>query len=282
MDHQVKIGFIGQGWIGKNYADYFEERGFDIVRYALEEPYVANKDKIETCDVVFIAVPTPSTPEEGFMSDIVEEAVGLVGDGKIAVIRSTMIPGTTEMIQEKYPKKIVMHLPEFFTRHWIKSEIPNPERNIIGLPIDSKEYRAAAGTVFSILPKANYDLICTSKEAELIKYARNCMGYTRVIFTNLLYDLAQQFDVDWQKIEDATMADPLQGGYYVAPVSKGGRGAGGPCYIKDFAAFRDLYKEHVGESEGLAVIESMEKKNVKLLRDSNKDIDLLDGVYGKE
>jgi len=29
-----KIGFIGQGWIGKNYADNFEERGFTVIRYA--------------------------------------------------------------------------------------------------------------------------------------------------------------------------------------------------------------------------------------------------------
>ena len=41
-----KIGFIGQGWIGKNYSDDFEKRGYEIVRYSLEEPYVKNKEKI--------------------------------------------------------------------------------------------------------------------------------------------------------------------------------------------------------------------------------------------
>jgi len=54
-----KIGFIGQGWIGKNYADDFEKRGYEIVRYALESPYIDNKEKIKECDIVFIAVPTP-------------------------------------------------------------------------------------------------------------------------------------------------------------------------------------------------------------------------------
>ncbi len=58
-----KIGFIGQGWIGKNYADDFEKRGFEVVRYAQEEPYIKNKEAIADCDIVFIAVPTPSTPE---------------------------------------------------------------------------------------------------------------------------------------------------------------------------------------------------------------------------
>lgn len=36
------IGFIGQGFIGKNYADDFENRGYEVVRYALEEPYLKN------------------------------------------------------------------------------------------------------------------------------------------------------------------------------------------------------------------------------------------------
>ena len=28
----MKIGFIGQGWIGKNYADDFDARGYAVVR----------------------------------------------------------------------------------------------------------------------------------------------------------------------------------------------------------------------------------------------------------
>jgi len=56
------IGFIGQGWVGKAYADNFEERGFTVVRYSLERPWVKNKDKIRECGIVFIAVPTPITP----------------------------------------------------------------------------------------------------------------------------------------------------------------------------------------------------------------------------
>ena len=43
----MKIGFIGQGFIGKSYADDLERRGHAVVRYALEEPYRKNKDKIQ-------------------------------------------------------------------------------------------------------------------------------------------------------------------------------------------------------------------------------------------
>ncbi len=96
------IGFIGQGWIGKNYADDFERRGFSVTRYGLEGVFVHNREAIKKCDIVFIAVPTPTTPS-GFDYSIVEEAVSLVGEGKIAVIKSTVLPGTTEEIQKKIP-----------------------------------------------------------------------------------------------------------------------------------------------------------------------------------
>ena len=46
---KLKIGFVGQGYVGKNYADYFESRGFKTIRYSLEGPYIKNKDLISLC-----------------------------------------------------------------------------------------------------------------------------------------------------------------------------------------------------------------------------------------
>lgn len=80
------IGFIGQGWIGRHYADDFENRGYKVIRYALEEPYLQNGEKIKECDIVFIAVPTPSSPE-GFDDSIIRQAVKKTGKGKTVVIK---------------------------------------------------------------------------------------------------------------------------------------------------------------------------------------------------
>ncbi|MCK5027249.1 MAG: hypothetical protein KAS07_02425, partial [Candidatus Pacebacteria bacterium] len=109
-----KIGFIGQGWIGKNYADDFKNRGYSVVRYAKEKPYDINKDKIAKCDIVFIAVPTPTTPE-GFDDSTLRKVIKLVGKGKTAVIKSTVLPGTTESIQKENPNIFIFHSPEFLT-----------------------------------------------------------------------------------------------------------------------------------------------------------------------
>jgi UDP-N-acetyl-D-mannosaminuronate dehydrogenase len=85
------IGFIGQGYIGKNYADDYEERGYKVTRYSLEPAYVHNKDAIRDCDIVFVAVWTPTTPK-GFDVSVVESVLPLVKKGGIVVLKSTVIP----------------------------------------------------------------------------------------------------------------------------------------------------------------------------------------------
>ena len=276
----MKIGFIGQGWIGKNYADDFEKRNYDVVRYSLEEPYIANKEKIKECDIVFIAVPTPTTPQ-GFDSSILEKAIKNVGVGKIAVIKSTILPGTTEKLQKENPDFFVVHSPEFLAEASAAYDAANPNRNIIGIPKNDKEYQEVAKKVLGVLPFASYQLVCRSREAELIKYAGNAFLFFKVIFANLFFDISEKYNCRWEDIRDAVAADPRIGRSHLDPIHKTGRGAGGHCFIKDFAALREIYQKKLGlDKAGLDVLDSLIEKNKKLLFDSRKDLDLLEGVHG--
>ncbi|MFH1428073.1 MAG: hypothetical protein ABIG60_06160 [Patescibacteria group bacterium] len=275
------IGFIGQGWIGKNYADNFEDRKFNVIRYSLEEKYINNGTEIKNCDIVFIAVPTPTSPK-GFDDSILKQAIKKVGKGKIAVIKSTTIPGTTEKLQKDNQDIYILNSPEFLTTQTARYDADHPDRNIIGLPIMNEEFKKKAGEVMEILPKAPFELICSAREAELIKYGGNCLSYVKIIFINLLYDLARKNNCDWEILEEAIKADPRIGKEHLNPIHKGGRGAGGYCFIKDFAAFFEFYKNIVGDEAGLKVLASIKDKNIDLLINSNKDLDLLAGVYGDE
>ena len=44
--------------------------------------------------------------------------------------------------------------------------------------------------------------------------------------------------------------------------------------------FEELYTEHVDDTEGVALLKALHEKNNKLLRNTGKDLDLLQGVYG--
>lgn len=277
----MKIGFIGQGWIGRHYADEFESRMYTVVRYSLEERYIMNKDVIRDCEVVFIAVPTPTT-EAGFDESNVRDALSLIGEGNMAVIKSTLLPGVTEKLQEEFPHIYVLHSPEFLVEKSAAYDAAKPKRNLIGIPKDTEEYRLKAEAILRILPEAPYNKVMHSRDAEMVKYAGNCFLFTKVIFMNILYDLADRTGCDWETLREAFIHDPRIGDSHTHPVHASGRGAGGHCFIKDFEAFRRLYAATVGDDNGNAVLTAMADKNTALLIDSNKDIDLLQGVYGAD
>ena len=275
----MKIGFIGQGWIGKNYADNFEERGYEVVRYSKESPYDLNKDAIALCDIVFIAVPTPTTLD-GFDASILRGVVPLVGEGKVAVIKSTVLPGMSELIQQENPNTIVLHSPEFLAEATAAHDVAHPSRNIIGMTVVDDEHYNAANAVMSILPESPYQNICSSRESELIKYGANVFLFTKVVFMNMLHDLAQEKGCNWEAVREGVAADPRIGASHTNPIHKSGRGAGGHCFIKDFAAFREEYERETGDNIGVSLLRAFENKNNSLLINSQKDFNLLEGVYG--
>lgn len=271
------IGIIGTGWVGSSYLKAFKTIGYDPICYSLDPQFIDNKKKIEHCDIVLIAVPTPTT-STGFDDAILRDVMSLVGKDKIAVIKSTVLPGTTDSIQSENPEIIVIHSPEFLSMATAEYDAINPKRNIIGLPVSNEKYQEAAQYLIEIFPKAPFDIICTASEAEVIKYAHNCGGYLRIVFNNILYDISQKFGAQWEPIKNAMLADPDNAHGYLDPVHKNGRGAGGPCFIKDFAAFTRFYKG-LEDDLGFNILTALENKNISLLMDSKKDIDIINSLY---
>lgn len=283
---KLLIGFIGQGFIGKNMADDFLDRGYNVVRYDIEK-FSKNKDLIAACDFVFIAVPTPSTPN-GFDDSILKEVVSLVGDGKTAIIKSTIKIGTTEKLERLYPKKYIIHSPEFLTEKNAKNDTRFPERNIIGYTQKSKKI---AKDVLKILPKAKHDFIVPCKEAELSKYMGNSFLMLKVIFANVIFNLSQFYKIDYDKVVEMVGYDSRIGHSHFKIKHKSGRkkvgrGAGGHCFIKDMSALIEMFKSCHSENKqnklAYNFLEAAINFNNNLLFESKKDLDLLFNVYGKK
>jgi UDPglucose 6-dehydrogenase len=212
-----------------------------------------------------------------------------VGVGKIVVIKSTMQPGATESIQQTYPDVIVMHSPEFLREANAAYDAGHPARNIIGIPEQSEKYRDAAEQVLSVLPESQYSRVCSAREAEYIKYAGNGFLYMKVVFANLIYDLATSEGCDWSTVMEALAADSRIGPSHLKVMHESrpgvapGRGAGGHCFIKDMAALRELYERVLpNDVLGAQYLRALESKNSQLLKDSGKDIYLLNLVYGED
>ena len=106
-------------------------------------------------------------------------------------------------------------------------------------------------------------------------------GYTQILTFNALYDIAKKLGCNWDNVHTALTHDPYICSRYSQPIHKSGRGAGGGCFIKDFASFAELYKMQLKtHTEAIAFLKAAEKNNIALLKASKKDLGLLAGVYG--
>jgi len=276
----MKIGCIGQGFVGKNLSDDLVNRNYEVVRYSMEDEFILNKDQLKLCELVFIAVPTPTTPE-GFDFSIAEEVVQFTRSGSVVILKSTMLPGTTAKIQNLYPDRILLCAPELLSEKTASFDSARPIVNVIGMAHDTVSHRKAAESVKRVLPNAEHNFIVPAEAAELYKYAHNLNGYFRIILTNLLFDLGNKHDVDWSDVKPLIDSDIMMSPYYNKPIHKGGRGAGGHCFLKDMAAFRHAYeRKNKTDVAGLNVLKALEQKNIDLLRSTGKSEDIIKGVYG--
>lgn len=270
----MKLAVIGQGWVGGNLATNFEKRGYEVIRYSLEEPYINNKDLVQTADVAFLCVPTP-TNSEGFFDDIVRSVIPLCG--KVVVIKSTLMPGTTDTLQEAFPMKRIMFSPEFLREKHAEEDTNRPERNIIG--ITNPEHAETAKEVMKILPRAKYEKITTARNAEMVKYAGNAFLTEKVLFANRIYDICQAKGIDYGQVREMLGFDSRIGGSHLK-VLENGRGAGGDCLTKDYEGITQLY-EQTGNTAGYYVFQSNKRYNIQLLSGTGKDMHILSSVYPK-
>jgi UDPglucose 6-dehydrogenase len=174
-----------------------------------------------------------------------------------------------------------MHSPEFLTEKTAAFDAKNPERNIIGITdIDNQELYKKAETVLSTLPKCPYSLVTKAQNAELIKYGGNNWFYFKVVFMNILYDLAQKSEADFDVVKEGMSFDSRIGKTHLDVVHQGGRGAGGHCFVKDFEAFIEMLKNYNLDDQ-IKTCEAVRNLNLDYLKKSNKNLDIIKETYGE-
>ena len=129
------IGIIGQGFVGNAVYQKFKKY-YSINTYDLDSSK-CNSSEQETLDnkIVFVCLPTPMDEVGRCNTSIVEGAVKRCfefGKTKIVVIKSTVSPGTTEKLNQKYPSLQILFNPEFLTERNAVKDYDNQNRIILG------------------------------------------------------------------------------------------------------------------------------------------------------
>ncbi len=254
MDRSLKIGIIGLGMVGEPIKRWFEEKkGFkrkvNLFCYD-SDPTKGYFDDYNSADVVFVAVPTPPNPDGSCNISIVESVATSIKGEKVIIIKSTVPPGTTQNLQDKFPQHKFLFNPEFLTESQAWEDFLKPVRQIVGYTEKSKD---VALFVLNLLPASYYQspwMVSTyvirghtTTEAEVVKYASNVFGASKVSFGNMIYDVCDGlqfsggFNVSYENVRDALGADPRIGPAWLDVNHGSYRGFGGYCFPKDLNAF---------------------------------------------
>jgi UDPglucose 6-dehydrogenase len=291
-----KIGIVGLGMVGHPLKRYFEKQGFargkNLFCYD-SDPFKKYGDDVKKAQILFVAVPTPSKKDGSCDTAIVESVVKkFAKTAKTIVIKSTVPPGTVEILAKKYKCPIIFN-PEFLTEAKAWENTVFPDRQIAA---PSLKARLFAKTIINLLPPAPFSSPRHKKaknwaeisptEAELGKYAANTFGALKVTFANIFYDLAKAMEIKLQKnnikkkvsyenIRQVLVHDRRIGSSWLDARHGDYRGYGGYCFPKDtdaiMAEMANLIKSApVGKArlllaKGLKLFEAMRGYNQTLL-----------------
>ncbi len=232
----LKIGIMGVGMVGGALKRYFEKEGRKPLLYD-NGKNLGSVEEVNQADAIFICVPTPFDKEKGFDLSFVEDAVSKIENEKIVVIKSTVLPGTTDGFQQKYPQHKFLFNPEFLVEAKADEGMQNPDRQIVGYTQKSQD---VAEMIMALLPRAPFERIISAKEAEMVKYFGNTFLSVKVIFGVQMYQLCKKLGIDYEIVRECASADPRIGPSHLDVYHGGYLGYGGKCLPKDIRALIQL------------------------------------------
>jgi len=236
-ENKLKIAVVGVGWVGGAVARYFQAAGREPILFDPPKG-LGNPEELARADVFFICLPTPFDPAKGgFDLSYVEKGMELIPEGRLVVIKSTVLPGSTDALQRAFPRHRLLFNPEFLREKTADADFRRPDRQILGCTDASRD---AAGAVMALLPPAPFARVMPAAEAEMVKYFGNAFLALKVVFANQIYDLCAKLGLSYDAVKEAAAADSRIGASHLDVDCDGYRGYGGHCFPKDVRALIQL------------------------------------------
>ena len=222
---------------------------------------------VKAAETIIVIIGTPvdehQNPEPHKVIDAIRELIPQFSPDQHLILRSTVYPGTTALVEELLAT-YGLHLTVSFCPERIAEGKAMEELHTLPQIVSSRTAEGfdRAAALFSRLTDSIVPL--TPEEAELAKLFTNTWRYIKFAAANQLYMMAHNFGLDYEKIRQGLMRD-----YKRAADLPSAGFAAGPCLLKDtlqLAAFNnnDFVLGHaainVNEGLPLYLVSQLEKR----------------------
>lgn len=260
---KAHIGILGYGIVGGALANACFQ---DYIKYYDKDESKGGQpleEVVKSSEFIFICLPTPMFDDEsGIDLSIIEENIAKIAPltkntNKIVVIKSTVVPGTTEKFEKKYPKVKFCFNPEFLTEKDYLTDFINADRNIIGA---SNNLISRRMVVFYKTRLPHVPIFQTDPTtAEVVKYMANAYLATKVIFANQMEAICQSLGIKYEEVKLMFVADHRIEDSHLVVTRE--RGFGGKCFPKDMVA---LIAEAKRKGVDISLLETAWEYNKKV------------------
>ena len=196
--------------------------------------------EVAKADAVIVVVGTPVdehlNPDTQAVPDAVAALVPYLRDDQLLVLRSTVYPGVTRLVEERLAahgmKTDVAFCPERIAEGKAFTELYSLPQIVSGRNTSAV---TRASELFGLLTDSIVET--TPEEAELAKLFTNTWRYIKFAAANQFYMIANEHGIDFEKVRHAITFD-----YPRAYDMPGAGFAAGPCLFKDtmqLAAFNN-------------------------------------------
>lgn len=199
MNKSVLI--VGFGIVGHNLKKELNRLNIDVYDKFKPENNTKQNKKY---DFAFVCVDTPYINEQNVCDLSQVKTVLEENDADIYIIKSTILPGSTEKLKQETGKRIVFS-PEYYggTQH-----CNNFTFDFTILGGDKKDCLEVQQMLQNAYDATHIFRITDSKTAELTKYMENSWLATKVSFCNQFYEIAKSNNIDYEELRELFILDP--------------------------------------------------------------------------
>lgn len=201
------IVIVGHGVVGKNLERELRVLDPDVLDKYKPEENCVDRERLakagEKWDAAFICVDTPMNEDSVCDVSEVENAIR-ENDAEVYIIKSTVLPGTTERLRQKTGKRIIFS-PEYYggTQH-----CNNFQFNFTVLGGEAEDCQEVVQMLQRVYDATHTFRITDSTTAELVKYMENSWLATKVSFCGQFFLLAESLGVRYEELRELFILDP--------------------------------------------------------------------------
>ena len=246
------IGIVGAGTVGSALKKAFD----GCCELLIADPVLGAQSAslcslVPLCQVIFIAVPTPSKAggdaDLHVFSEVIAELAAAVRLGPdacpVLCIKSAVPPDAISRIQRSYPHTRIVVSPEFLREASPIDDMLAMRSLVLG---GKQSDCSVVADIFhqhsNITGEMRTSILPDGVSAAFLKYQENAFLAMKVSFMNEMFDIFQRSgsQCSWEKLQRAFHQDHERMGstHWQVPGPDGGRGWGGRCLPKDVAALQ--------------------------------------------